>query len=182
MEPIEITAQTIGIIAMAFNILSYQQKRAQNVFLMQMVGSALFCVNYFMIGAISGAVLNVVAVIRAIVYYNGEKIKSNSWAYFILFSIAYLASYILTFTVFQKEFNLYNALVELLPVIAMISLNIGFKLGSSKAIRKMGFIASPCWLSYNILNFAIGGIICEVISLVSIIIGVFRHDRKPQKN
>ncbi len=182
MDPIEIIAQLIGIVALIFNVISYQQKDAKKVFLLQMIGGALFCINYFMIKAIIGAVLNIVAVIRAVVYYNGEKIKSNSWVYFSLFSFAYILSYLLTFTVFKVEFTLYNALIELLPVIAMISLNIGFKIGSSKAIRKMGFIASPCWLSYNILNFAIGGIICEAISLVSIIIGVFRHDRKVQNN
>lgn len=178
MKPIEIIAQIIGIVAMGFNILSYQQKNAKNVFLMQMVGSALFGVNYFMLGATIGGVLNIVAVIRAIVYYNGEKVKSNSRGIFLLFTFAYVGSYILTFTVLNKPFTLYNAIIELLPVVAMISLNIGFKIGTSKAIRRLGFVASPCWLTYNIVNLAIGGIVCEAISIISIIIGYLRHDIK----
>ena len=178
MKPIEIIAQIIGIVAMGFNILSYQQKNAKNVFLMQMVGSALFGVNYFMLSATIGGVLNIVAVIRAIVYYNGEKVKANSRGIFLLFTFAYVGSYILTFTVLNKPFTLYNAIIELLPVVAMISLNIGFKIGTSKAIRRLGFVASPCWLTYNIVNLAIGGIVCEAISIISIIIGYLRHDIK----
>jgi len=176
MQPYEIIAQTIGIVAMVFNILSYQCKDAKKVFLMQMVGSGLFGINYFMLGATIGGVLNIVAVLRAIVYYNNEKLKSNHIGYFIFFIIAYILSYILTFTLLNKPFTLYNALIELLPVIAMISLNIGFKIGTSKAIRRFGFIASPCWLTYNIVNLAIGAIICEVISIASIIVGMLRHD------
>lgn len=180
MQPYEIIAQTVGIIAMVFNILSYQCKNAKSVFLMQMVGSALFGINYFMLGATIGGVLNIVAVLRAIVYYNGEKLKSNHVGYFIFFIIAYISSYILTFTLLNKPFTLYNALIELLPVIAMIALNVGFKIGTSKAIRRFGFIASPCWLTYNIVNFAIGAIICEAISIVSIFVGMLRHDIKNQ--
>lgn len=178
MEPLELIAQIIGIIAMCFNVFSYQQKNAKQVFLMQMIGSALFGINYFMLGATIGGVLNIVAVLRAIIYYNGEKVKSNHIGYFIFFTLAYIASYVLTFTVLNKPFTLYNAMVELLPVIAMIALNIGFKIGSSKAIRRFGFIASPCWLTYNIVNMAIGAIICEAISIISIFIGMLRHDVK----
>ena len=177
----EIIAQIIGIIAMCFNVLSYQQKQARHIFLMQMVGSALFGINYFMLGATIGGVLNIVAVIRAIVYYNGEKIRANRTMVFLLFSLAYIGSYVLTFTVLGKPFTLYNAIVELLPVIAMIALNFGFKIGTSKAIRLSGFVASPCWLSYNIINVAIGAIICEAISIISIFIGYLRHDIKNKK-
>ena len=179
---VEVVAQAIGIIAMVFNVFSYQQKNAKRVFLMQMVGSALFGINYFMLGATIGGVLNIVAVIRAIVYFNSEKLRANHIGYFILFTLAYIGSYVLTFTLLEKPFTLYNALIELLPVIAMISLNIGFKVGTSKAIRRFGFIASPCWLSYNICNFAIGAIICEAISIVSIFVGMLRHDIKKEEN
>ena len=181
MQPIEIIAQAIGIVAMAFNVISYQQKKAKQVFLLQMVGSGLFCINYFLLGATIGGVLNIVAVIRAIVYYNSEKIKGSNLGFFIFFCAAYISSYIVTFTLLGKPFTPYNAVVELLPVIAMIALNIGFKIGSSKAIRRFGFIASPCWLTYNIVNLAVGAIICEAISIVSIFIGMLRHDRKTNK-
>ena len=44
MEIKEIIAQGIGILAMAFNILSYQGKKQQTVIALQLIGGALFAV------------------------------------------------------------------------------------------------------------------------------------------
>ena len=49
-----------------------------------------------------------------------------------------------------------------------------------EAIRKYALISSPLWLIYNIANFSIGAIICEVLSLCSILVGMLRLDRKSQ--
>ena len=46
MKPVEIIAQAIGIVAMAFNTLSYQQKNRSTVIAMQMIGTFLFCINF----------------------------------------------------------------------------------------------------------------------------------------
>ena len=59
----------------------------------------------------------------------------------------------------------------------MIATTISFRLTDAKSIRRYGLISSPSWLVYNIVNFAIGAIICEVLSLCSIVIGMIRLDR-----
>ena len=46
----EITAQAIGIVAMAFNVLSYVQKSAKGLICFQLFGTILFATNYFMLG------------------------------------------------------------------------------------------------------------------------------------
>ena len=50
MTPTEIIAQAFGIVAMVFNILSYQGKKQSTVIAMQLFGSVLFTVNYLMLG------------------------------------------------------------------------------------------------------------------------------------
>ncbi len=65
----EIIAQIIGIFAMAFNVLSYQQKSQRGVILFQLFGSALFSINFFMINALMGGILNLVGIARAVVFY-----------------------------------------------------------------------------------------------------------------
>ena len=42
MTPTEIIAQAFGIVAMVFNVLSYQGKKQSTVIAMQMCGSVLF--------------------------------------------------------------------------------------------------------------------------------------------
>lgn len=178
MNTFALIAQIVGIFAMTFNILSYQQKTQKGAIAFQLGGSTLFAINYLMLGAVVGGILNAVGIVRALVFLNREKLKATHPAWLAGFTTVYLLSYILTFTVFGKEPTLFNLVVEFLPVIGMTATTISFRLSDAKAIRRFGLISSPSWLVYNIVSFSVGAIICEVLSLGSIFIGMFRHDRK----
>lgn len=177
MKSIELIAQIIGIVAMAFNILSYQQKTRTAAITFQLVGASLFAVNFLMLDAVVGGLLNVIGAVRSIVFLNKEKLHANHPAWFAGFTAAYLTSYILTFTLFGKELTVVNLIIEFLPVIGMVALTVSYRLSDAKAIRRFGLISSPSWLIYNIANLSIGAICCEVLSLGSILIGMFRLDR-----
>lgn len=176
----DIVAQGIGIVAMAFNILSYQMKSSRGVVLMQLFGGALFSVNFFMLGATVGGIMNLIGTFRAIVYSNREKFRANSILWLIFFISLYLSSYVLSFTVFGKEFSLFYAVIEILPVIAMTATTFGFRSDNAKTIRRFALISAPSWLAYNLVFISVGAIICEVISLFSIVIGIIRYDIKKE--
>ena len=180
MEPIYIIAQAVGLLAMAFNILSYQQKTRERAIAFQLCGGSLFAVNFLLLGATTGAILNVIAVIRAIVFLQREKFHTNHPAWLIGFIAAYLVSYAITFTLLGKDPTFSNLIVELLPVIGMTATTLRFRLPDAKAIRRYGLISSPSWLIYNLCCFSGGAIICEVLSLFSILIGMFRLDRQKE--
>ena len=69
MEPIKIIAQIVGIVAMAFNILSYQGKKQKTIVTLQLFGSMLFSVNYLLLGATVGGILNIIGTVRAVVFF-----------------------------------------------------------------------------------------------------------------
>ena len=69
----------------------------------QLFGSALFAVNFFLLGATVGALLNVLSAIRAIVFLNKEKLRADHPLWLAGFTATFLASYVLTFTLFGKE-------------------------------------------------------------------------------
>lgn len=171
-------AQIVGLFAMAFNIFSYQQRTQKRAIAFQLGGSILFAINYLMLGAVVGGILNAVGIVRALVFLNKEKLHADRPVWLAGFTAAYLLSYVLTFTVFGKEATAFNLIVEFLPVIGMTATTISFRLSDAKAIRRFGLISSPSWLVYNIVSFSLGAIICEVLSLGSIFIGMFRLDRK----
>ena len=174
----EIIAQIIGLFAMAFNIFSYQQKTHRRAIAFQLGGSILFALNYLMLGAMVGGILNAVGIVRALVFLNRDKLKATHPMWLAGFTAVYLLSYVLTFTVFGKEVTPFNLIVEFLPVIGMTATTISFRLTDAKSIRRFGLISSPSWLVYNIVSFSLGAIICEVLSLGSIFIGMCRLDRK----
>ena len=183
----DIITQFFGILGMTMNIVSYQAKRKRNIILIQFFGSLFFTINMFMLNAYTGALLNLIGVIRALIYANKEKIKSIKIKNFkidtikiinILFVSLYLTSYVLTFTVFGKTAKVYNLIIEILPVIAMVSTTIAFSSDSAKTVRRIVFISSPSWFIYNCFNFAIGGMLCEAFTLISTIIAIRRFDEK----
>ncbi len=175
---IEIIGQVLGIAGMFFNVISFQGKKARSVMLMQFCAASLFAISYFMIGAVGAGMLNAIAIARAAVYANKEKCHADKTIWLVIFIALFVASYILTFTVFAKEPTAFNFIIEVLPVIALTFTTIGFKMQRAKMIRRFGIVNSVSWLIYNIVNFAIGGILCEIFCLISIGIGIFRLDIK----
>lgn len=177
----EFIAQAIGIAAMALNCLSYQNKNQKTVIAFQFFGSLLFSVNFLMLGAISGCLLNLIGVIRAYVFVNKKKFNATHPLWLAAFTLAYILSYVFVFTLFDKEPSVKNFIIEVLPVIGMVLSTISFRYTDAKSIRAFGIFVSPLWLTYNIVNFALGGIICEAINMISIIIGMLRFDVKRNK-
>ena len=78
----------------------------------------------------------------------------------------------------MKKFE-YKSVMQI-PKLDKIVINVGVgdAKDNSKAIRLSGLISSPSWLIYNVANVAIGAIICEILSLISIALGIIRHDIK----
>ena len=68
----ETVAQIFGLCGMTMNVLSYQRKEQREIIFMQLIGSLFFAVNFFMIGAFVGALLNVVGMLRAVAYWQRE--------------------------------------------------------------------------------------------------------------
>lgn len=175
-------AQIIGILAMACNVLSFQQNEQKKIIAMQFVGSVLFAVNMFMLGAVMGGLLNIVGIARAIVFMNKENIVKFKKIFVFIFILAYLVSYICTFTLFGKDINIFNLFVEFLPVTGMVVMTVAFSIDSAKITRRLGLINSPAWFTYNLINGSIGGTLSEAFSLVSIVTGIIRFDKKEKNN
>ena len=178
MTPFEIVGQIVSIAAMGCNIISYQQKAQHRLVICQLFGGVLFSISFFLLGATVGGLLNLVAAVRAVLFLFPKKFNASHPAWLFGFIGCYVVFYVLTFTVFGKEPTPTAFIIEILPVIGMTALSVGFMLADSKSVRRLGLISSPAWLIYNIYYFSIGAIICEVFSLCSIFIGMFRHDKK----
>lgn len=173
----DVIAQVIGIVAMFFNVVSYQAKSRKNVILLQLVGSFLFTVNMFMLGAVMGTALNLVGAVRAVVYSNKEKIKNIKAVNFLFIGI-FILSYVISFTLLGTPANARNLVVEILPVVAMIATTVGFAMKDAASIRKLTLLSSPLWLTYDVISKSVGGSLCEVFTLVSAITGIIRLDIK----
>ena len=148
---------------------------------MQFFGTMLFSVSFFMLGAITGGFLNFIGMLRSALFLSDGKINAKHPVWLTLFEVAYLVSYVLTFAVFGKEPTAVNFILEFLPIIGMTATTVSFRMSEGRHIRALGLVSSPSWLIYNIFNRAFGGSICEIVSLISIVVGIFRYDIKRKK-
>ena len=177
-----IVAQALSIAGLLCIVASYQQKKKSTLILCQLAGGALFGIHYLMMGAYAGFLLNVIAVVRALVFYKENLPKRAGDILVYLFHCLCMVAYVLTFTLFGTEPTTGNLVLELLPVIGMFSLSTSFNMDGAKEIRMLGMVSSVGWLIYNIAHLSIGGVACEGMCLVSIILGILRYDLKKKEN
>lgn len=163
---------------MAANIWSYQQKTKHWVLVFQLAGAVLFTLNFLLLGAITGATLNIINIALTLIFVFKDRTHADHIAWVFIFGAAYICAYVLTFTVFGKEPIWQNFLIEALPLTGTFLTIASCKMKDAAAIRRIGFFRSPVWLAYDVFVFSIGGILCEVFSLISMTVGVIRLDRK----
>ena len=176
---IEVVAQAIGILAMASNMWSFQQKGKYRVIFFQLLGSALFISSYLMLGALTGAFINALQVAAALIFLYKDKTCADHFAWIIVFFFLYGLSYASVFTVFGKDASAKNLIIELLPVIGgLLGSVVSYRTKDAGRIRMLGIIKTPVWLAYNIAACSIGGILSDLVCLGSIVVGILRLDRK----
>ena len=61
-----IISQIIGFLSVVLFLLSYQQKKRKNIILFNVVSRALYIVQYLLLGAFEGAVLDILGAISPI--------------------------------------------------------------------------------------------------------------------
>ena len=153
---------------MAVIVISYQQKSHKNILTLQMVSGLLFTVHYLMLGAYTGAIMNLLGAFRSLVYSNRRKYWASSKIWPIGFSVAFLISGILT----------WDNVFSVFPLIAMLMSSVVLWIEQPKINRMLSLPTSTCWLIYNIKTVSYPGIITEIFVLSSIVIGIIRLDIK----
>jgi hypothetical protein len=69
-------------------------------------------------------------------------------------------------------------IVELLPTLGNVVTTFSTRMENAKLVRRYSLIASPLWLTYNIINFSLGGAITEIFCIISIFVAMIRLDFK----
>ncbi|MBQ4641934.1 MAG: YgjV family protein [Oscillospiraceae bacterium] len=174
----EIIAQTLGVVAMLFNIFSYQQKSARRIIAFQLFGTLFFSISFYMLDAYVGAILNLVAFIRAILFLKKDKLHTDNVLWMVGFCAVYLGAFVMIFTVFGQEFTVPNLIIESLPVIGMVATHLAYRFDEARIVRRFGLVSACVWLIYNIIAVAVGAIACEAFGIVSIFIAMARLDKK----
>lgn len=172
MDVKDIIAQGFGIAGLVIIVSSFQCKKNKNFFLMQGTGSLMFFVNFILIGAYAGALFNLTNLVRGLLFSKNSKKVWKLALVLCLYTICYIFSVAL---IWGDGFMVF---ISTLPYVALIIMSVLMWIGNGKHIRYFQFwLMSPSWIVHNIFNFTLGGILCEIFNMVSVVVSFIRYGK-----
>ena len=68
-----ITAQIMGVLAVATFLLSYQLKQRKSIIFVNAISSCLYVLQYILLGAVEGAAIDVLSAVSTVAAHNKDK-------------------------------------------------------------------------------------------------------------
>ena len=167
-----IIAQVLGIFGMLAAMISYQCKTNKNYFIFQGLSGAFFSAQFILIGAWAGLIFNAYNIVRALAY---QSKKAKSVACVVGLECLVLTAAMISIFVFKEAWWLVS-----FTLIAQITGTFAMWTRDGKKIRiSQMAVVSPFWLLYDLLIPvpSIGGILCEVFNMASVVISFIRFKK-----
>ena len=157
--------QAIGFVGVALFIISYQIRSNRALFLCQLLGCLVFCLQFFLMGAYTGAIGLIINIVRNLLL-----LKADSWKW--AKSKATMSVIILLLGVMTAY--TWAGWKSLLPFISVAVTTVGYWTNNAQKIRLSQLIGSPCTLAYDLIVRTWGGALSEAIAIVSILFSIYR--------
>jgi len=165
MKYLQIIGHGLGFLALVLGYVSYQAKSRKGIPLWQTATNAVFVVHYLLIGAPSACILNLLNIIRNLIYYGKGKQGKVPMVFPAVFSILAVLFGIATWEGPHS-----------LLVTAGIAINsICISLNNVQSIRKSILLTSSLVFLYDVFVFSVGGMIYELVAIGSSLIGLWRY-------
>ena len=168
---IMLIGQALGVVAVILGFVTYQMKSPKALLIVNLVTCGVFCAHYLLIGAISGAVMNGIGIIRNLVYTNRDKKAFSSPAWPFIFAVVMVVAGLVTWQDWRS----------ILMVCALFINSLALSLKNAQHIRYSLLITCPLVLIYDVLLHSYGGMVYEGMSIVSAIIGIIRFRKTGQE-
>lgn len=161
-------ATIIGVLATIIFVSSYQLKKRNHIIICNTSSRVLYVIQYLLLGAFSGAVLDVVGVFSAMI---AQKKNSPFIKRFFIPVVIIVNAFII-----GAGLILYKSPVDILPIVGVIFQIGAFWMTKEKHIRIISIISCPFWFAYNFTSGAYGSCLGDVISFISIAVAICRYD------
>lgn len=158
--------QGIGFLGIACSVLAFQHKQYRRLVGLRAATELFFGIQYLLLGAYSGAAADFLGCFRNWVFLDCDRKGKPLKVWRFLFCIIFVGVSVLTWA----------GPKSLLSAVAKVASTIAYGSSNPRLIRLITLCSSGCWLIYNSLVFSIAGVLGEVITLSSVIIGIIRFD------
>ncbi|MBQ1407357.1 MAG: YgjV family protein [Eubacterium sp.] len=162
--------QTIGFAAAAMLIFSYQTKTNRGLLIWQILGNLTFAIQFLLLGGLTGTLSLFVIICRnltSLKYHDWAWVRTKWWI--VLWLI--VAASVMAVT--------WNGPVSLLPFLGACAGIFGYSTNDAQKIRLCTLVlGSPAWILYDILVGSWGGILNETVTVISVLVSIYRYGWK----
>ena len=151
--------QLIGLLAFCMLVLSFYKKEPKKILLFQATANFAYSIHYFLLGAISGAYISIISILRNILLLIAKKNKT--------LAAIFIATLYLIVTVLFYE-NLYS----ILPMIANSIYIVAILKDSKLSLLKAQLIGSVLWFTYGFAVSSYVEMFAQVVLAISSIIQI----------
>lgn len=171
---IETIIQIIGFGATAAGVSAFLIKNVKKLYIMQAVSSALFVVQFFLLGGYSGSAMIIVDGLRSLALSTGKPFVKSK-----VFLAVILTMCVTAF--FTASENLTDP-ITYLTLIASMLCAAAFWTGNSRVIRLAQIlIVSPLWFVYSVHTNSIGGAVSQILMMIASAIYLLKEKNSNNK-
>ena len=172
MKILYIISQIVGFSAFIISLIAYHRKEKKKIFKTMMIANILDIIHYFLLGAYSGCVTKVMALIRnEIIIVKEKRKKLNNIIVLIIIVFVYVIAGVLTYE------NIYS----ILPILAAVIYMFFVWNGDELKVKKVAFYCYFLWLAYNMCVFSVAGIVSNSVAIISTFIAMLKEKKDKEK-
>ncbi len=162
-----IASQIVGVFAFSIYLASYWQKDRRTLLMLSIVECILFAVQYFLLGSMTGAIINIVGILRSSTFMYKDKNK---------FMNSYVMPTIIHALYFFNAIFTWEGWITMVPTIASFLKCHTLWQNNTKTIRKNGIPIQILWLIYAIYLNSYVSIFFQIVLIISIAVAIVRLD------
>lgn len=153
-----VLAQICGIIAIILTVISVQFKTKEKIVMCSVFANIVVAIQYFLLGALTGAVIAIINTIRCLIFYlYKKKDMKPSFIVLIIFEIIAVISGSIS----------WQDMWSLIPIVVTVIYTYGLWQDNIKVIRIATGVVGFGWAVYNIVVRAYVGALQETCQLIS---------------
>ncbi|MBO5275353.1 MAG: YgjV family protein, partial [Clostridia bacterium] len=168
MEPKFLLATLAGVVGIIFNMIIFQQTERNRMLIWKIIADSVWLMQYLLLGAYAGAGTSIVAIVRSTVFLN----RKHKWAQSRLWLFGFLGlALIIGIITWKGSISLFTSFSSFTAIFS-------FWIGNPSLTRKLNIPSALSMLVYDSFNLSFAGIVNQIMSAASAIIGIIRLDMK----
>lgn len=187
----DIFVQILGFIAIGMNLIAVQFNRHFLIVLFASLGSFLFGVQYFFLGQFTGVCMELIGIIRNVVFIErvnkGKPMKNCILLFCAITFLIGTTSIIMSWSKSVSSVSMWTSNlvlatilavgISIISIVAKILSTFAYGIENPHKIRMLKLPTAGLWIFYNFIAFSIAGVVNELMTITSIIIAEIRYKK-----